>query len=89
MKSYDKRVWKCRSPIHHGYRHWSKINTGVLYPIGFTEENMKAHLQDAERWDEMRTFSQWFVQYDEWTTNGTMNKLSRSLRNLESRDYRA
>ena len=51
-------------------RHWSEIHPDIPCPIEFTDEELKAHLQDGEGWNETADFwdsLQGFVHRDGWT----------------------
>jgi hypothetical protein len=54
------------------YSHWSEIKPETPCPIEFTEEEIKAHLEDEEGWNETADFwdsLQGFVHRDGWTSN--------------------
>jgi hypothetical protein len=60
------------SLIYARYSHWNEINTSIPCPIEFTDEELKAHLQDGEGWNENADFwdsLQGFVHRDGWTSN--------------------
>lgn len=58
--------------IRTDYSHWNDFNSEVPCPISFSDEELKAHYENADGWNEKADF--WasldgFVHRDGWTSN--------------------
>ncbi|KAH6638995.1 kinase-like domain-containing protein [Boeremia exigua] len=70
--TWDRDIIPFRQCLIRIARHWNEINSEIPCPIGFTDEELEAHLRDGEGWNSTADFwdsVQGFVQRDGWTSN--------------------
>lgn len=71
----------------HFDRHWSNLSSDSQCPFHFTKEERRAHLEEAEGWNEMHDFFDHVEDIllpDGWTSHETYEQAREILAKLES-----